>query len=399
MLALGLQVVVFFLLVGEDVLAEHDPCSEARYICELGLSTSHAALPDLVAARLKAHGTLNEGGWRVVPRSASARSFPTDFALVALDDDAVTTILPALQRAFVRVTRDHCHHGRKLQFGRNVTMEEAMAKKKRKRGQRRRRAAASRDTKAPPPGGRPLRRNDRRDGLMQREVDVDVEAASGSQRRRPPLQPHHGRRSLLGIALPPGHNLSLPPIAEYLQADLLWAQKGGLAEGVKVAVFDSGVNKSHPNLHQVGSSIDFTNEATTVDIVGHGTFISTLIAGLDPACRGLAPGANILMYRVFTNAMVTFTSWLLDAFNHAIWRGVDVIDFTIGSPDYLDMPFLEKLWEVSANGIVVVSAAGNDGPLYGTHNNPADMSSVISVGGIEWDSTLSLPLYSVTFEY
>jgi membrane-bound transcription factor site-1 protease len=31
----------------------------------------------------------------------------------------------------------------------------------------------------------------------------------------------------------------------------------------------------------------------------------------------------------------------------------------------MDRPFLEKVWEMSANNIIVVSAIGNDGPLYG----------------------------------
>ena len=37
---------------------------------------------------------------------------------------------------------------------------------------------------------------------------------------------------------------------------------------------------------------------------------------------------------------------------------------------------------MSASGTVIVSAIGNDGPLYGTLNNPADMMDVIGVGAI-----------------
>ena len=31
----------------------------------------------------------------------------------------------------------------------------------------------------------------------------------------------------------------------------------------------------------------------------------------------------------------------------------------------MDRPFVEKVWELSANNVIVVSAIGNDGPLYG----------------------------------
>jgi membrane-bound transcription factor site-1 protease len=40
----------------------------------------------------------------------------------------------------------------------------------------------------------------------------------------------------------------------------------------------------------------------------------------------------------------------------------------------------KKVLEVTSSGIVMVSAIGNDGPVFGTLNNPADMGSVIGVG-------------------
>ncbi|MCD9641042.1 Membrane-bound transcription factor site-1 protease [Datura stramonium] len=64
-------------------------------------------------------------------------------------------------------------------------------------------------------------------------------------------------------------------------------------------------------------------------------------------------------------AMVSYTSWFLDAFNYAIATNMDVLNLSIGGPDYLDLPFVEKVWELTANNIIMVSAIGNDGPLYG----------------------------------
>jgi len=37
----------------------------------------------------------------------------------------------------------------------------------------------------------------------------------------------------------------------------------------------------------------------------------------------------------------------------------------------------------------MVSAIGNDGPLYGTLNNPADQSDVIGVGGIDYNNHIA----------
>ena len=44
---------------------------------------------------------------------------------------------------------------------------------------------------------------------------------------------------------------------------------------------------------------------------------------------------------------------------------------------------------MTANGIIMVSAIGNDGPLYGTLNNPADMMDVIGVGGIDYSDRIA----------
>ncbi len=44
---------------------------------------------------------------------------------------------------------------------------------------------------------------------------------------------------------------------------------------------------------------------------------------------------------------------------------------------------------MTSSGILLVSAIGNDGPMYGTLNNPADQSDVIGVGGIDDQNAIS----------
>ncbi|PWZ07366.1 Subtilisin-like protease SBT6.1 [Zea mays] len=75
-----------------------------------------------------------------------------------------------------------------------------------------------------------------------------------------------------------------------------------------------------------------------------------VIAGQDAECPGFAPDTEIYAFRVFTDAQV---------------------------------------WELTANNIIMVSAIGNDGPLYGTLNNPADQSDVIGVGGIDYNNHIA----------
>ena len=40
---------------------------------------------------------------------------------------------------------------------------------------------------------------------------------------------------------------------------------------------------------------------------------------------------------------VSYTSWFLDAFNYAILKKVDVLNLSIGGPDFMDQPFVDKV--------------------------------------------------------
>lgn len=44
-----------------------------------------------------------------------------------------------------------------------------------------------------------------------------------------------------------------------------------------------------------------------------------------------------------SGVQVSYTSWFLDAFNYAIATKMNVLNLSIGGPDYLDLPFVEKV--------------------------------------------------------
>ncbi|KAL5651042.1 hypothetical protein ACJX0J_036500, partial [Zea mays] len=171
-------------------------------------------------------------------------------------------------------------------------------------------------------------------------------------------------------------------------AERLWG-RGFTGKKVKMAIFDTGIRADHPHFRNIKERTNWTNEDTLNDNLGHGTFVAGVIAGQDAECPGFAPDTEIYAFRVFTDAQISYTSWFLDAFNYAIATGMDVLNLSIGGPDYLDLPFVEKVWELTANNIIMVSAIGNDGPLYGTLNNPADQSDVIGVGGIDYNNHIA----------
>ncbi|KAG7275301.1 hypothetical protein CRUP_018275 [Coryphaenoides rupestris] len=144
---------------------------------------------------------------------------------------------------------------------------------------------------------------------------------------------------------------------------------GHTGSGVKVAVFDTGLSEKHPHFKNVKERTNWTNEKTLDDGLGHGTFVAGVIASMRE-CQGFAPDSELHIFRVFTNNQVSYTSWFLDAFNYAILKKIDV-------------------WELTANRVIMVSAIGNDGPLYGTLNNPADQMDVIGVGGIDFEDNIA----------
>lgn len=130
-------------------------------------------------------------------------------------------------------------------------------------------------------------------------------------------------------------------ITSLLKADVLWGM-GITGRGIKVAVFDTGLAKSHPHFKRIKERTNWTNEKSLDDGVSHGTFVAGVIAS-NKECLGFAPDAELHIFRVFTNNQVSYTSWFLDAFNYAILKKINVLNLSIGGPDFLDQPFVDKV--------------------------------------------------------
>lgn len=57
---------------------------------------------------------------------------------------------------------------------------------------------------------------------------------------------------------------------------------------------------------------------------------------------------------LFQFNQVSYTSWFLDAFNYAILKKIDVLNLSIGGPDFMDHPFVDKVGQVTMQGRYVV---------------------------------------------
>ena len=53
-----------------------------------------------------------------------------------------------------------------------------------------------------------------------------------------------------------------------------------------------------------------------------------------------------LRYLSVITSQVSYTSWFLDAFNYAILKKIDVLNLSIGGPDFMDHPFVDKVKDI-----------------------------------------------------
>ena len=142
-------------------------------------------------------------------------------------------------------------------------------------------------------------------------------------------------------------------------------------EQIPVAVIDSGVDETHPEL--AGRILDaksFVGGSPRADSLGHGTFVAGLIAagvGNGIGIAGLAPSAELLVAKVVTKSRAIPVEAEAKAIRWAVEHGARVINMSFGAVrDPLD-PGRDSFSRLEAdavayavsNGVVVVAAVGN----------------------------------------
>jgi len=176
--------------------------------------------------------------------------------------------------------------------------------------------------------------------------------------------------------------------AQYELAKLRLPQAHALAKGdnVLVAVIDSGVDVSHPDL--AGSVAQSFNAIETSPAPHkHGTAIAGLIAA-HGRLIGSAPGARILAIRAFDPAGASAegsTFNILKGLDWAAANGARIINMSFAGP--ADPAIHRSLEAARKKNIVLIAAAGNAGakspPLY-----PAADPNVIAVTASDADDKL-----------
>ena len=164
---------------------------------------------------------------------------------------------------------------------------------------------------------------------------------------------------------------------------------------VRVAVIDSMVEKTHPDLvGQVEASENFVTGRPTAP-EQHGTSVAGIIAARSDngvGIAGVAPDARLIALRACWQAKTTTlcdTLSLARALDAAIARRAQIINMSLsGPPDVL----LGKLIDVAvARGIIVVGAFDRDRPRGGFPASHAGVVAVVDEGGGRLANVVSAP--------
>ncbi|MEJ3746542.1 S8 family serine peptidase [Actinomycetes bacterium KLBMP 9797] len=145
-------------------------------------------------------------------------------------------------------------------------------------------------------------------------------------------------------------------------APAAWAA-GYDGTGVTVAVLDTGVDETHPDLAgRVRAARSFI-PGQTRDGHGHGTHVASIVAGGSDRYRGVAPGVTLLAGKVLNDAGTGTESQIIAGMQWAVGQGADVVNMSLGGccTDGTD-PMSQAVNRLTAeSGALFVVAAGNDG--------------------------------------
>jgi subtilisin family serine protease len=174
-------------------------------------------------------------------------------------------------------------------------------------------------------------------------------------------------------------------------------------QGINIAILDTGIDYMHPSLqNSYTGGYDFVNDDDDpMDDHGHGTHCAGIITGdkINSNYPGVAPDSNIYAFKVLdSQGSGDLNNYLaaLDAAADPNGDGdpsdhVDILSISFGtnqagSPD--DIVSL-KADEMVDMGIIVIAAAGNNGPAYNSITSPGCSLKSITVGSINKNSQIS----------
>lgn len=173
-------------------------------------------------------------------------------------------------------------------------------------------------------------------------------------------------------------------------------------EGITIAVIDTGIYP-HPDLitpnNRIIGFVDFVNgKKVPYDDGGHGTHVAGDAAGSglmsDGLYKGPAPKANLIGLKALAGKGGGKTSDVIKSIEWCIRNkdkhNIKIINMSLGHTahaEYWNDPTNQAVKKAFEAGIVVVAAAGNEGPSEKTIGAPGDCPYAVSVGAADDNNT------------
>lgn len=172
---------------------------------------------------------------------------------------------------------------------------------------------------------------------------------------------------------------------------------GVTGAGVKVAVIDTGIDCTHPDLAvNCAGGYDFANDDTDpMDDHGHGTFVAGIVAAAQngTGVMGVAPDARLYALKVLDDTGFGWWSDVIAALQWAVDHGIQVTNNSYAGDSSTDLSVLlqpnalrNAFDNAEAAGVLHIAAAGNSGNADGTGDNvtyPARFASVMAVAATD----------------
>ncbi|MFD8937348.1 S8 family serine peptidase [Streptomyces sp. NPDC059578] len=165
-------------------------------------------------------------------------------------------------------------------------------------------------------------------------------------------------------------------------------QSGYDGTGVKIAVLDTGVDATHPDLAgRVVAEHNLTDTPDTKDRHGHGTHVASTAAGSGARSggthKGVAPGASVLNGKVLDDGGSGLLSWVAAGMDWAAAQGADIVNLSLSADDTPELDVMEVQVNTLARtkGVLFAVAAGNAGR--GWLGSPATAEEALAVGAVD----------------
>lgn len=153
-------------------------------------------------------------------------------------------------------------------------------------------------------------------------------------------------------------------------------------QGVRIAIVDSGVAATHPDLQGIRLGVDITSKKSgsgswNHDAISHGSHCAGVIAGADngTGIRGFAPDAEVHIWKQFPGGQI---SQLIEALEYCIEKQIDLVNLSLSSTEPSEA-LEQEILRAKRLGVACIAAAGNS---HGPVQYPASSQSVLAVAAI-----------------